>query len=557
MLATDALEPSPSPLRRMFGIKLPFSQRFFFRPLRILQIDNHPLLFVLDRLSFHLFSSPASAMRLASSTRASVVLLLCAIAASADEPVPVAATNETAPTRRLIFVAELCRHGDRAPLAEFPADALPASKWPEGFGQLTAIGMRAHYELGARLRARYVDSGFLSPSYKPSEVHVRSTDVDRTLMSATSQLSGLFPPGTAANDDVRVRFGKDALHENEGGLPHLFQPIPVHTESTETDQLLLPGNYCPRHVRIMEEKRKSEEFQEVIERNKDFLKEAAKIAAWTKDDFTIFDLDKLYDTWVCFEAHSVPLPERATPDIIGQARNLSNWLLTFGNEGKEVHRLRAGLILHDVKTFMVAAYLKEKKVLPKTYNGVAKKFLFLSAHDTTVASTLAAMRVFNAECPPYNSTIIWELFQEGDESLSVRVEFNGKALVLPGCSDEYCPVLEYRESTKERTVPGIGARTFECLTGWRRYMAMAHHAFSRSKDDPLSSFGLPSEDEQPTSGFGVILSSLIALVVSTVGIMAIVRARSRYKGYVRAASAFKSDDYGLQQETVAERRILM
>lgn len=497
-------------------------------------------------------------MGLANSTRAYVLLLLlCAITASTDDRAPGPASNATAPTRRLVFVAELCRHGDRTPVAEFPSDALPASRWPEGVGQLTAIGMRAHYELGARLRTRYVDSGFLSPSYKRSEVHVRSTDVDRTLMSATSQLAGLFPPGSAANDDVRVEFGEDALHENEGGLPHLFQPVPVHTKSTETEQLLLPGNYCPRHVELMEEKLESEEFQVVVEKNTEFLEEAAEIAEWTKDEFTIFDLQGLHDTWVCFKAHFVPLPERATPEVVEKARNLSNWLQTFLNEGKEMHRLRAGLILHDVKRFMVAAYLKEKELLPKIYDNIAKKFLFLSAHDTTVASTLAAMRVFNGENPPYNSTIIWELFQEGEESLSVRVEFNGKALVLPGCSDEYCPVLEYLESTKKRTVPGITARTFECMTGWRRHMAMAYYSFSRSQDDLLSSFGLPSEDEQPPSHFGLIVSSLIALVVAVVGTMGIGRTRARYNGYARASSEVKSDNYGLLQETGVERRILM
>lgn len=50
---------------------------------------------------------------------------------------------------------------------------------------MTALGLRQMYDLGTRLRERYVDRfGLISSSFHTDEVFVRSTSKDRTLMSA-------------------------------------------------------------------------------------------------------------------------------------------------------------------------------------------------------------------------------------------------------------------------------------------------------------------------------------------------------------------------------------
>ena len=120
------------------------------------------------------------------------------------------------------------RHGDRTPINPYPTDPHRNYSWPGGLGQLTTRGMRRHLELGHWLRQRY--TGWLSPTYDRAEVVVRSTDVDRTLMSALSNLAGLFPPQ-----------GSQVWDEK---LP--WQPIPVHTVPQDEDYLLSSHAHCPR-----------------------------------------------------------------------------------------------------------------------------------------------------------------------------------------------------------------------------------------------------------------------------------------------------------------------
>ena len=482
------------------------------------------------------------------------ILSLCLILPSlAQDPTP------SPSPRRLIFVAELCRHGDRTPLFSYPLDTIPLSKWQEGIGKLTAIGQRAHYDLGSRLRRHYVDElGFLPAAYNAKDIYVRSTDIDRTLMSATSQMAGLYPPGSAANYDIRVRYGKDPLHENEGGLPHLYQPVPVHTTSGKTDMMLLPGANCPRHAKIIKQKLASQEFQDLAEKERPFLDALAKIVGVEPSSFLLQHSNRVSDTWTVYQYHSVPLPTAATPDIVNKARNLSNWYLDFVNRGKESHRLRAGLILDEIRNRIASVILQRSGKLAPQYQQYAKKFVLLSAHDTTVAATLAAMRVFDGVYPPYNSTIIWETYVNDDSSqYFVKVEYNGVPLLLPGCSSTMCPLQEYVSSTFDRTVAGEGIRYVECLVGWARAAAMVNGWFYKRKPDP---FNISQPDRSSDRGSNNLLLPIIsgvAIIMAILAVVALIKIRNRYKGYSTPEEQALQDMYGRDEITGNARPILM
>ena len=51
------------------------------------------------------------------------------------------------------------------------------------------------YDLGQFLRQRYMkDHQLLNETYHHNQVYIRSSDVDRCVQSAETQLAGLYPP---------------------------------------------------------------------------------------------------------------------------------------------------------------------------------------------------------------------------------------------------------------------------------------------------------------------------------------------------------------------------
>ena len=81
--------------------------------------------------------------------------------------------------------------------------------------------------------------------YSETDIYVRSTDVDRTLMSAMSNLAGLYPP-----------------KGNQIWNPSiLWQPIPVHTKPKSEDNLLSTHAECPKFNYLFDEMMKSEEMK--------------------------------------------------------------------------------------------------------------------------------------------------------------------------------------------------------------------------------------------------------------------------------------------------------
>ncbi|KAM4688400.1 prostatic acid phosphatase [Discoglossus pictus] len=334
--------------------------------------------------------------------------------------------DQTLAEKKLKFVTVIFRHGDRSPTRTYPKDIYQESSWPDGFGQLSKIGKQQQYELGQYLKKRY--NGFLSPSYNRHEVHVLSTDMDRTLMSAQANLAGLFPP---TGDQI--------------WNPNItWQPIPVHTVPQLQDKLLLmPFRGCRYYDDLLKETYTSEHYHRLVDPYSEFLQMIAEKTGLPSTHHVAW---RTYDTLFCERIHNFTLPDWADEKTMAKLSDLSDISLSvlYGvYKHHEKSRLQGGVLLNGI--------LKNITNVTTTPSN-QRKLVMYSAHDTTLAALQMALNVSNGKLPPYASCHFFEIYQHEDGKHSIEMYYRNDSkldphpITLPGCSFS-CPLQKFIELT--------------------------------------------------------------------------------------------------------------
>lgn len=134
--------------------------------------------------------------------------------------------------------------------------------------------------MGKYLRRRY-ERLLGNDAYSVDKVYVQSTDVDRTLMSAESNLAGLFPPngGQIWNDHL------------------LWQPIPIHTIPEYSDYVLAAKKPCARYNYEMKKYEESPEIRSLLEKFQHLMRYLEENAGKPIRSFN--DVQSLHNTlWI-------------------------------------------------------------------------------------------------------------------------------------------------------------------------------------------------------------------------------------------------------------------
>ncbi|KAL4222131.1 hypothetical protein ACF0H5_018171 [Mactra antiquata] len=348
------------------------------------------------------------------------------------------------------------RHGDRSPIVIYPTDPNGIDNWPQGLGWLSKIGIQQQYRLGQWLRQRYfIDTKFMNTSYNREEISVTSSDEDRCLMSAYSNLAGLYPPTEDEQFDPDVK----------------WQPIPVFTKPEKEDNMLNMGQDCPRYTELFDETLKSHAVQAEEQENKAFYKFLGEKTTWNHEN--ISNIWKIADTTVCEKAHNLTLPSWLSDTVYKRLRILEAYQFTLMFNGTEKSMLKGGPLLSEFIYNMMLT------VNRPTFAKV-KMFMY-SAHDTTVAALLSALGLYDKKSPQYTAMVIAELHENPTGKFYVNLFYKNVTddptahlLTLPNCV-ENCPIEDFIRLTKDAVptswltqcqVPNSSSSSFTLATGW-------------------------------------------------------------------------------------------
>ncbi|KAM8812346.1 lysophosphatidic acid phosphatase type 6 isoform 2-T2 [Rhynchonycteris naso] len=275
-------------------------------------------------------------------------------------------------------------------------------------GQLTTVGMRQMFALGERLRKNYVeDIPFLSPTFNPQEIFVRSTNMYRNLESTRCLLAGLFQ------------------RQQEG-------PIIIHTDEASSEVLYPNSQNCWR-LREQMSRRQAASLQPGISEDLKKVKEGMDIANSDEVDFLI-----LLDNVAAEQVHglpSCPMLKRFAQIIEQRAVDTAFYVLSGD---RECLQMAIGPFLHLLESNML------KVVDPAISSGQNRKLYLYAAHDVTLMPLLMALGIFDHKWPPFAVDVTIELYQHQEsKEWFVQLYYHGEEQVPRGCPDRLCPLDKF------------------------------------------------------------------------------------------------------------------
>lgn len=344
--------------------------------------------------------------------------------------------NVNSEISQLRHVHVIFRHGDRGPMHIFPTDSNKIDKWPDGLGQLTSKGIKEHFQLGLWLRKRYHD--FLGNDMNYSLIYVRSTDIDRALMSAESNLAGLF-----------YNYSREVID----GLK--WHPYPIHTVDAKSDVLLLAKDTCPIYedlcMKLYDDEYFRNKFQP-YQSTLDMLRIKTGMHA-----LTFYATWKIYDTLFCEKQHNLTVDDWVTDDIWKKLEEINNLNWELQNYGR-LSRLTGGFLLRTIVRNLTWLAEPDPSL---THN--RSKMIMYSGHDIDIAPLATLLGVFDNIQPSYTACILIELhyIPSGvDDKWAVRVIYKNytdssgstyiPSRIVPGCPSTLCPLNRFLKLMKTK-----------------------------------------------------------------------------------------------------------
>ena len=328
--------------------------------------------------------------------------------------------NFSYPTDKLVFLYTHFRHGARGPtsIKEGFTDNI-GQNWTE-IGQLTGVGERMHYLLGLRNRKKYIEEEkFLSEKFDPHQMLIYSTDVNRTIVSCSSQLQGwypqranlgevlndiqeanAFPPILAENKDDYIKNATKEL--NNSALPYrmILAPIRMISENEKFMNLHDIGT-CEEKIDNLRKRnaKNNKEFVEYIKNfNNKYGKDLNKYYKQKKDEFTYKKLKRICSDFICDYTADRSMTEfknktgfnlTVFKDVCFEYYDMYYKYVYHGDEDKIFAHVESSKLMKELLFYMKRRLDANMTEIDEDANYLdysIPKMLMISGHDTSLSA---------------------------------------------------------------------------------------------------------------------------------------------------------------------------
>ena len=383
---------------------------------------------------------------------------------------------------KLLFVWEHFRNGARNPYTQINKTTwidFIGVQW-KNEGELNSLGLRSHYLLGTATKNKY--DKFLSKSFDINEIFIISTNVNRTIMSAMSNLQGIYKNYTTPNltinqinnakikglNESYERKINEKIEELENSyIKNGISIMPIHIFSRVGLQFNLNDeDYCPGIIKFKNESKNQEAVKKIVY---DFQKKTndtygpyifnfMNISSETNPDYLYKDNNLYYicDSFIAdyFSGRDMPHINNTDIDMDNFYHHCLNYsiidsyYISYGLPPTNLSYLTVSPIFRTIFNYMDRRIKLFKENNTDKIDPSSPKFVIYSGHDSTMAGIdvfLKAEFDIQYEHPEYTNSQLFELWYN-KSGYFVKYLYNQKEKAI-------FQLNEFREKINKKILP--------------------------------------------------------------------------------------------------------